>query len=297
MAKYSWSEVFTSIEGEGIWSGTPTVYVRFTGCNFTCSGFNNPENVDTTTIETLGFDPKDYTNIYDIPVISKGCDSIYSWDNKFKHMWETGDENQLAGAIMAHVPRGSWQHPVTGQPVILSLTGGEPTLRAKHLLTILNHPDLVGLTKLLIETNCSVPLTREFIDGLYAWGQQRPDRQVIWSNSPKLSVSGEPWEKAIRPDIALQQTTYMFCRDANIQQYFKFVCGPSSEDFDEVDRAMEQYYAGHVCKGVGVYIMPVACQQLDQTEISAQVARMCIERGYTYCHRVHLDVFGNAVGT
>lgn len=297
MAKYTWSEIFTSIEGEGPHSGTPTVYVRFTGCNFTCKGFNNPNGEDTTTIETLGFDPNDYTNIYDIPLITKGCDSIYSWDNKFKHMWISGDEKELASAIMAQLPHGSWNHPVTRQPVILSLTGGEPTLRAKHLLTLLNHPDLAGLTKLLIETNCSVPLNRDFIDGLYAWAKQYPTRQVIWSNSPKLSISGEEWDKAIIPDIALSQMTYQFCNDAGLQQYFKFVCGADQKDFDEVDKAMDRYYKGNITKGVGVYIMPVACLEEQQAEISAKVAEMCIQRGYNYCHRVHVSVFGNTVGT
>jgi organic radical activating enzyme len=75
MAKYEWSEVFMSIEGEGPHSGHPTVYIRFTKCNFTCKGFNNPDNVDTLTDEGLGFNPKFYNKLEEIPTVTVGCDS------------------------------------------------------------------------------------------------------------------------------------------------------------------------------------------------------------------------------
>ena len=48
MAKFRWSEIFLSIEGEAKYSGWPTVYIRFAGCNFECRGFNNPDNVEIT---------------------------------------------------------------------------------------------------------------------------------------------------------------------------------------------------------------------------------------------------------
>lgn len=296
MAKFSWSEVFMSIEGEGPHSGRPTVYIRFTGCNFECRGFNNPDNLDTTSKEVLGFNPNDYTNIYDIPLITKGCDSIYSWDTKFKHMWTTGNETELATEVMKTIPSHNWDHPVTQLPVILSLTGGEPTLRAKNIPLLLHHPLFEELRYILIETNCSVPLSDNFIEDLNVW-MRNTNGTVIWSNSPKLSVSGESWDKAIRPDIACKQIKYANVRDLDIQQYFKFVCGPDDADFDEVSKAMDAYYDAGVPVGTGVYIMPVACQQSDQIDIAARVAQQCINRGFTYCHRVHLDVFGNGVGT
>lgn len=299
MAKYSWSEIFTSIEGEGPYSGWPTIYVRFTGCNFECRGFNNPEGLDTTSVDVLGFNPKDYSDIYTIPLITKGCDSIYSWDPKFRHMWTEGDENKLAEAIVDTLPHHSWYNPVTGHPIILSLTGGEPTLRAKTLPTLLNHPLLENLTHLLIETNCSVPLSSTFLQGLDEWlWAKHYHRKLIWSNSPKLSVSGEPWKKAIRPDIALSQISGWDNRSrVHIEQYFKFVCGPNEEDFDEVKRAMDEYHSVGCDHNVRVYIMPTACLEEQQQEIAAKVAGLCIDRGYIYCHRIQNSVFGNGVGT
>jgi organic radical activating enzyme len=209
---------------------------------------------------------------------------------RFKHLWDSGDEDKLVEETMKVVPHGSWRHPETGQPVILSLTGGEPTLRSKHLMSLLNHEAFNGLLYLLIETNCSVALDKEFIDALNTWVLKANGRKIIWSNSPKLSCSGESWEKAIRPSVAKQQILHW-----GTDQYFKFVCGASDRDFNEVAKAMAQY------KAVGihapVYIMPMACTEEQQDEISAKVAHMCIDRGYIYCHRIHNSVFGNEIGT
>jgi uncharacterized linocin/CFP29 family protein len=127
------------------------------------------------------------------------------------------------------------------------------------------------------------------------------DRRWTWSNSPKLSVSGEKWEEAIVPAIARHQLAVFETRYGVLQpteQYFKFVCGPSDADFDEVAKAMEEYYTnGDVPRSTPVYIMPVACIEEQQQQIAAKVAKMCIDRGYIYCHRIQNSVFGNGVGT
>ena len=37
--KIKYSEAFYSIQGEGRWVGTPSVFLRMFGCNFECRGF------------------------------------------------------------------------------------------------------------------------------------------------------------------------------------------------------------------------------------------------------------------
>lgn len=290
MSKYEWSEVFTSIEGEGPYTGRPTTYVRFTKCNFKCKGFNNPNNVDTETNEGLGWDPTQYKTLLDLPPVTIGCDSIYTWDKRFQHTWHSGDTDQLVDALLEIVPHNSWRSPKTGLPVIFSLTGGEPTLRQKQIPELLNHPKMQDCKHILFETNCSVPLSDDFVMELNRW--KTPQRKITFANSPKLSASGERWEDAIKPSVALAQE-----RIRGVEVYFKFVCGPNEKDFDEVERAMQAYWKAGVLVDNNIYIMPMSCVSDQQDDIAARVAQMCIDRGLKYCHRVHLDVFNNAIGT
>lgn len=304
MAQYEWSEVFMSIEGEAKFSGWPTVYIRFSRCNFQCAKFNNPVNdVQPDGYATLNFNPRDYKTIHEIPLITKGCDSQYSVSPAFAHMWHKGDEKALAAEVLKVLPHNTFQNPVTGKRVILSLTGGEPTIRLKFWIPILEELYQHGMRTILVETNCAAPMRQKDIDALYEWAVPKHVR-IVWSNSPKLSVSGEDWDKAIKPNIALMQQTYTGDQ-VNVQcffkqfseQYFKFVCGPNEKDFDEVAKAMQAYYDAGIPKSVDVYIMPVACTEEQQQEISARVATMCMKKGYIYCHRIQNSVFGNGVGT
>jgi organic radical activating enzyme len=335
MAKYEWSEVFMSIEGEARYSGHPTVYIRFARCNFQCKGFNNPDlrvekdgyaSLIHPDYEAPGsnviWDPKDYKTLESIPLITRGCDSQYAVNDKFAHMWHKGDEKALAAEVLKVLPHNTFKNPVTGKRVILSLTGGEPTIRLKFWVPILDILWDHGMRSILVETNGAAPLREKDLESLYNWvsgknvshmmGPPRGDGdmvKIIWSNSPKISGSGEVWKDAIRPAIITSQfypgevpqtdnTTWLHNRShPYTEQYFKYVCGPYEADFAEVANAMEEYYQAGIPRDADVYIMPVACTEEQQQEISAKVAAMCMQHGYIYCHRIQNSVFGNGVGT
>jgi len=296
MATFEWNEIFQSIEGEAKYSGHPTIYIRFSRCNFKCAGFNNPGNItDDKGYAPLNFVPKDYNSIAELTPMEMGCDTQYAVNPCFSHMWNKSTEEEVAKKLIETLPHNSWVNPSTGLRTILSITGGEPTLQWKKLPALLNHPLLDDVEMLLIETNCAVPFKDKFIDDLNEWVANGDwnglNRTVVWSNSPKLSVSGESWENAIRPEIAVRQNGVN-----DSEQYFKFVCGPFDEDFDEVEKAMAEYHNAGISKSTPVYIMPVACTEGQQQNVAADVADLCIQRGYIYCHRVHNTVYANAIG-
>lgn len=296
MALFEVSEVFMSLEGEAQFTFHPTAYIRFARCNFSCPLFNNPEKEITKTgYAPLDFDPADYTRLEDIPLIHKGCDSQYAVNPIFSHLWKKLDADALVEELLAILPQRKLIYD-TGLPVIVSLTGGEPTLKWKFLPEIMFHPKMKDCKHYLVETNCAVPFKDEFIEQIYKWLAEDTSRTWTWSNSPKISSSGEDRKQAIRPEIALRQSALLNCGVGTVNQYFKFVVNGSEEDYQEVKDVMEIYYDGGLSRKTPIWIMPAACTQEQQAEISRSVARRCMAEGWLYSHRVQNDLWGNGIG-
>lgn len=260
------SEVFFSIEGEALFTGFPTLFIRFFGCNFTCSGFSD----DTG-------DP------YPDDTFSSGCDSAYSWHPHYKHsaIDLTVDELvQKAKDILGN-----------RKPYIVSFTGGEPTLHQDSMISIMEHPFFKELNpKYLIETNCSVPLKSNFFEYV-------KDKDVVFSNSPKLSNSGEFREKAIRPDVLVQQ------KDCGAGQYLKFVSDGTITSFDEICEVLDIYNHFYIDCGYpiissrSVYVMPEGANTDQLSRLDERVATLCLTYGFIFCPRVHVYVYNNRMGT
>jgi len=292
------SEIFTSLEGEHIHTGVPTVYIRFARCNKKCPSWNNP-TLSTTTegYAPISFIPTEYNDLKALPLISMGCDSQYSVNPAFAHLWKKYDATALLQQVIESIPFHAWVHPVTHQPVILSLTGGEPTLRMKFIINeLLPHPQMQGCKHILFETNCSVPLRQSDVDQLYNWLDEN-DCAITWSNSPKLSDSGELWGKSIIPAIAMTQRNEHFIQKSphKFFQYFKFVSDGSN--LSEIKKAMNEYYAAGIPHSCEVALMPTACSKEQQDIIMTDVANLCIREGYRFSIRLQNILWGNGVGT
>lgn len=281
------SEVFYSMEGEGPLTGMPTIFVRTFGCNFTCSGFNNPTENTVAPIRIAKLE--DFVPTF-------GCDSIYAWHPIFKDLTSTFNADSLSQKILDTLPYGIARNKRSGAIPLLSITGGEPTLHQRSIIELLENPNMSEFSRLLIETNCAVKLTSEFIHGLNLWSAL--GNTVIWSNSPKLRISGELEDVAIRPDILASQMLV-----SGAAQYLKFVSDGTRESFDEIETTVQKYKSG-LPKDFGlsladgaVYVMPVGARRDEQNQIQLRVAEMCLEYGYNFCARVHVSVFKNAAGT
>ena len=284
MSKIKVAELFYSIQGEGRYMGVPSVFLRTFGCNFTCSGFGMPRGEQSVERHAVAEHAIKFKSYGDLPLVSTGCDSYASWDTRFKHLSPLIEVAGLAKDIVATLPFKEWREEH------LVITGGEPLLGWQRAYPELLEQDCMhGLTELTFETNGTQPLHEEFRDYLLNKWQRpsRPDREITFSVSPKLSVSGEDQSIAIQPEIicSYEQVGYT---------YLKFVVA-TEQDADEALAATEKYRAAGF--GGPVYLMPVGGVESVYAMNTRRVAELAMKHGLRYSDRLQVSLFKNAWGT
>jgi organic radical activating enzyme len=289
MSKIKISEAFYSIQGEGLWTGVPSVFLRTFGCNFTCGGFGMPKGEISMerdrTAEMHQVIP--FHSYEELPLVKTGCDSYAAWDVRFKDLSPLLTVDAIVDRLLQLIPNNRWTQP-NGQDIHLVITGGEPLLGwQRSYIELLEHKGMQDLKNLTFETNGTQKLHREFADYL-----KQKKIHVTWSCSPKLTVSGETWEDAIQPDI-VKSYYDLYCSGGS-SLYLKFVVA-NIDDVSDVGRATEAYQkAGVDCP---VYLMPVGGTVESYMMNNQQVAEYAMKQGWRYSPRLQVDLFGNRWGT
>jgi len=294
MTTLKYSETFYSAQGEGAYTGIPSLWMRFFLCNLQCDGFGQTDPTDPTTYE-LPYEKLDLTDITDVmqlPVFDKGCDSSYTWAKRYKHLITDRTVEEAVDELTALLPHGNFQHPHTGQWVHMVFTGGEPMLKNTQ-------PGMVAVLQefyrrgnmpknVTIETNGTKPLTQELEeyieDFVYDWGGE-----WYWSISPKLwSTAGEQPKKAIVPEVVGSYAKL------SSRGQLKFVVNGSEESWREVEENVKLFREAG-CK-FPVWIMGVGGTYEGLTVTEAMIADEAIQRGYNYTTRAHVHIWGNSIG-
>ena len=282
MSKIKIAELFYSIQGEGRYMGVPSVFLRTFGCNFKCAGFGMPKG--ELSNEANNVDPSKYTEYKSLPLVSTGCDSYASWDPRFKHLSPVLSTDAIADAIVDTLPYKEWRDEH------LVITGGEPLLGwQKAYPDLLEHPKMQALKELTFETNGTQLITDEFDEYLFQeWTRFGRDYgNITFSVSPKLSISGEKWEDAIRPEVVQQ---YQLLGNT----YLKFVVA-TKEDAEEAEQAVNEYRKSGF--GGVVYIMPCGGTEEMYSLNNRSVAELAMKKGWRYSDRLQIPLFKNAWGT
>lgn len=160
-------EHFYSIQGEGRYLGTPSLFFRFGGCNMKCEGFGCTE-IAEDGVEVLG------------------CDTVYAVNKEhFSSSWiEIDSPEQLLKIFdLYDLPDG----------VDVVLTGGEPLIYA-------NDPIFISFLEQLIkhhhrvtfETNGTIAVDFETYP-VY--------KKCVFALSVKLENSAEPLAKRVRGGV------------------------------------------------------------------------------------------------
>ena len=272
---------FFSVQGEGIYVGVPSVFVRLTHCTLDCKGFGQCHPKDPSTYKSNPVQHIDSLDQYETP--KYGCDTSYAKDPEFEHLWTHTDTESLA-KMCADLVEGSFTK--NGSDIHLVITGGEPMLYQEaiaHLLTILyNKYDLRNCT---IETNGTVPLKPYLVF--------TPVR-IFMSVSPKLHCcSGVPNDKAIKPAVVQKYIRYF---DGQL----KFVCGKDPEVWKEMLTVLGEYgvqdgyNSSHNWTTV---VMPVGSDMQQMEENATYVAEKCMHYGLRFTPRLHIYLWKNSYNT
>ena len=297
--KLRYSEAFYSVQGEGRFVGVPSVFLRTFGCNFRCmnfgldrgepmrdvkqkAGIKHNQEVQDLIDNNVHKDTKEFN---DLPIIHTGCDTYASIYPEFKHYNMLKEVDDVVEHLLSLTPNAKWTQD-NGQDIHLIMTGGEPLLGWQRLyIELFEHPKMGDLKNVTFETNTTQLLHGEFKDYL-----QNQDRfEITWSCSPKLSVSGEPWETAIKPEVAVD-----YADVGGSIMYLKFVVADRI-DIEEAGKAVAEYKtAGIECP---VYLMPLGGRSEEYNLNVQEVANICMEKGWRFTPRLHISLFGNAWGT
>lgn len=289
--KFKVTELFYSSQGEGKYVGCPSIFIRLFGCNLTCFGFGMPKGEKSNERNIIAENINSYKTIEDIPLAKTGCDSFVAWDTRFKKFSMNYTSEELISKIEEEISKvqktdeTNFLHIGKNKDIHIVMTGGEPLLGWQkgyiELFDLINEKMNKQQWHLTFETNGTQKLHPDFIEFL----NEHQNIEVTFSVSPKLSESGEDWSKTIRPEAI---ETYSKIKNGYI--YGKFVIGKEDE-FAEVEQAITELKFLE-----DVMIMSVGGCYDEYKALSPTIATWCLERGYRYTPRLHVDLFGNAWG-
>ena len=302
MNKHKYSEIFTSIQGEGHYTGRPTVWLRWFLCNLQCNGFGQqkPEDESTHVLPWQTFDVSSIKRIEELPVWDKGCDSSYSWAKKYRHLCPEGTAKEIADELESQLR--SENNPdakflIARRKSVVDyhfcMTGGEPMMAKTQMAMIEIMKELEMRDNsprfITIETNGTQHIRDELAIAISAY--MYTGGEWFWSISPKLLyTSGETTERAIHPKVVREY------QGVSPYGQLKFVVANRKESWDELERTVDAFRDAGV--HWPVWIMPVGATVEAQSDKNTQeIAEETIRRGYNVSARVHCYIWGNRIGT
>lgn len=274
-------EMFHSIQGEGIFTGTPSIFIRVAGCNLRC--------------------------------VFKGsrCDTPYSSFELDKPIVDTVED------AIEYFKEFYKQYPNTNHIVF---TGGEPMLYQAQLMEFIKGITGLGGFRYTIETNGSLLneigliIGNEWESWIDLWSiSPKLSTSVDWEckylnenqrdNHDKNRINIENLASYINNTIIMHHeigiyndNSYSPLIDDRPKFQLKFVySGEESlvEIKDILDKLVEQSgYSKEIIYG-SVLLMPEAGSKDQLESNSEECVKVCLENGFRFCDRLHLRIWGN----
>ena len=213
------------------------------------------------------------TGVPSVFVRASGCNLRCTWCDTPHASWAPEGDEVAVEEIVQRVKQFPARHVV--------LTGGEPMIM----------PDIVRLCELLKQDRFH--LTMETAGTVY-----QPATIDLASISPKLSNStpierdggrfARAHEKARLNSPVVQQFI-----DAAPEFQLKFVVS-KEKDLAEIDAILKSL---HGWSPADVLLMPEGIEPIALSERSSWLSDICLARGFRFCPRLHILLYGNRRGT
>jgi len=247
-----------TIQGEGLFMGTPCLFIRLSGCNYRCIFSSHNETVTPNKCDT--------------------------WYSSFEHEQNWVSIKDIEKTVRNNIKKG--QH--------LVISGGEPYLQAKKLVILLDSLKDLELI-VTIETNGSIfdeELTKRItlaslspklnnstptIEKCEKLGIKLADGLLI--NHEKFRNNLLPIKKFV--DFA--NTT----QGLGIQLKFVVTC---ESDIEEIQRKYISEIEG--VESHMIYLMPEGITPEEMKSKAYWVINQCIKYNYNYCPRLHVELYG-----
>lgn len=261
------NEMFCSIQGEGIYTGVPSFFVRTVGCNLKCVFKNST------------------------------CDTPYTSFNPEKPMYDDWD------GLMEGFKTLINDHPKVNHLVV---TGGEPLLQKKDLEEFLSKASQLRDFTITIETNGSLPMLNPMGKGykvdLYSVSPKLSS-SVDW-DCKFLTEQQRDHHNSTRInyknlyDIIRYSKNYQFkfvysgseCIDEIKDIYSKIAGFVNKED----DCSFEFWIRRHPNKFT--QLMPEGTTNDLLKDIQLECVNACIENGWRFADRLHIRIWGDKRG-
>lgn len=264
-----------AIQGEGMFAGVPSMFVRTFGCNLRCK-FGD---TDFKEANGLRMTACTYSSLDALPIAKTGCDTYYSIYPEFVKFTNSLTEEQLLTYLGLSIGPNCKVKPH------LVITGGEPLLPkwqefySTFIPLVARKLDIKNFT---FETNGTQELIPEFKSMLKI---ARNWFNVSFSISPKLNNSGHDSKETLKPDIVKWYTLL------GGDSWFKFVVSPTT-DIGEIEYFVRTYNL----PDTPVYLMPQGGTREEYLENEPYVFKLCAKYGYRFSPRLQVTAAGNGIG-
>lgn len=265
-------ELFKSIQGEGKYTGYPSVFIRVTGCNLRCV-FNGslcdtpytshkPEKAKYNLSDAEAF-VKENTGIQHI-VITGGEPLLYQ-----------SGINTLIGKIFAIYEEYNRQHKTVLQPVITIETNGSLPIDFE------NHPNLkkVTLWSISPKLSSSVPTEKDGVSKelIARHKTERYSRDIFLKNIKGISAAS-----------AGIQLKFVYTGIGCVDEIKKDYVHPIYESCG-TDKTRKQPYLPQF----NVLLMPEGTSQPKLHKNTDEIITVCQNEEWVYCTRLHVTLFGD----